>query len=358
MKVIEVRNVNEAYAKGLRHICDYGELQDSRAGEVLVAPTPVVIVYERPWECVLFDPSRDANPFFHVFESLWLLSGRNDARWLDQFVSDFSSRFAEEDGRLHGSYGFRWRKHFDVEGGGSPNLPDQLETIIELLQKNPRDRRCVLTMWDPVADLGANRKDLPCNTHVYFRVRKEQRGNDYGDGGYWPSLLDITVCCRSNDFVWGMTGANAVQFSFLQRYIAGRLGIGAGHYYQIANNCHLYTSILGKLETPLSEVKYPGIESLGVYWESWDDDLEAFMGWTDFELPGRTTVLYANPWFRDTATPMYLAHREWRTGDRQKARQILAAVENMSPDWKMACLAWMDRRLARMSKQEARTANV
>lgn len=60
MKVIEAVNVNDAYAQGLRYICEQGELQGSRAGEVLVAPTPVSVVYSRPWECVLFDPSRDA----------------------------------------------------------------------------------------------------------------------------------------------------------------------------------------------------------------------------------------------------------------------------------------------------------
>ena len=70
MHVIMVSGVNAAYAQGLRYICEHGELQNSRAGEVLVAPTPVTIVYERPQERVLFDPLRDANPVFHLMESI------------------------------------------------------------------------------------------------------------------------------------------------------------------------------------------------------------------------------------------------------------------------------------------------
>src|SRR5438132_1676713 len=130
MHILTVGGVNEAYAKGLQFLMKKGKWRPSRAGEVVALDEPLAIVYERPLERVLFNPMRDANPFFHLFEALWLLAGRRDARWLDRFVGDFSSRFAEEDGTLHGSYGFRWRKHFDLDGGGNPNMPDQLDTVV------------------------------------------------------------------------------------------------------------------------------------------------------------------------------------------------------------------------------------
>jgi thymidylate synthase len=216
MDVIRARNVNGAYRQGIALLRRKGELQQSRAGEVLVVPNPVTTIYQRPMERVLFDPGRDANPFFHLGEALWMLAGRNDATWLNRFVKDFSSRFAEEDGHQHGAYGFRWRVHFEMEGGGPPSGwfcgPDQLETIIELLKRDPTDRRIVLTMWDPVADLAANKKDIPCNTHAYLRVRQQV---DPQSVGLMP-VLDITVCCRSNDAIWGAYGANAVHFSVLQ----------------------------------------------------------------------------------------------------------------------------------------------
>src|ERR1700676_933861 len=126
MHVIKVRNVGQALPLGIDYLLTHGCREESRAGPVIVAPEPVSTVYARPQERVLFSAARNANCFFHIFEALWLLAGRNDAVWLDQFVHDFLSRFAESDGRLHGSYGHRWRHHFDLEGGGRPGLPDQL----------------------------------------------------------------------------------------------------------------------------------------------------------------------------------------------------------------------------------------
>src|SRR5919109_5331256 len=124
MEVIQARNVNDAYFKGVHLLRRYGIREQSRAGEVLVMPCPVTTVYERPWERILWDEKRNANPFFHLAESLWMLAGRNDARWLDQFVSDFSSRFAEVSGLQHGAYGYRWRKHYSM---------DQLDSVVQML---------------------------------------------------------------------------------------------------------------------------------------------------------------------------------------------------------------------------------
>jgi hypothetical protein len=51
----------------------------------------------------------------------------------------------------------------------------------------------------------------------------------------------MTVCCRSNDMLWGAYGANVVHFSILQEVIAIELGVGIGVYRQVSNNFHLYT---------------------------------------------------------------------------------------------------------------------
>src|SRR5688500_9773404 len=140
MKILNVRNVEAAFFYGTSLLRAVGVKQSSRAGDVLVAPYPVMTIYERPWERVLFNPKRDANPFFHLFESLWMLAGWDDATWLDRFVSDFSARFAEEDGTQHGAYGFRWRKWFD---DGEYEDGDQLSACVNLLKNNPNDRRVV-----------------------------------------------------------------------------------------------------------------------------------------------------------------------------------------------------------------------
>jgi thymidylate synthase len=366
MKVISVRNVEEAIHKGLQLIYKEGIRETSRAGDVLVMPEPVVTVYEKPQERVLFSPERDANPFFHIFEALFMLAGRQDAKWLDQFIHDFSSRFAEPDGRIHDAYGFRWRKHFDMEGGGSPYLPDQLDTIVKLLRNNPQDRQAVLVMWDPVADLGVpGLKTRPCNTHCYLRVRskvdvkvkpltqaeKDARilKVDLNTG----LVLDITVCCRSNDLWWGAYGANACQFSILQEYLAARIVVGIGTYTQISNNYHLYFDMDEKakkvLTAPIDGSYAYNVETteLVTVPTEFDVDLERFMYRTASSItPYLDKYEYRNCFFHEVAEPLFWANRYWKQKERQKALAMLAQMPPRS-DWRLAAYNWMQRRMGK-----------
>lgn len=356
MHVIQARNVNDAYVQGLTYLHEAGVWGSSRAGEVLVAPGPVVTATAKPTERVLFDAKRDANCVFHLMEALWMLVGRNDATWLDQFVGDFSKRFAEEDGHMHGAYGFRWRRHFDMEAGGMPYLPDQLEAAITFLKNNPDDRQVVVTMWDPVADLGVAAKDKPCNTHIYLRIRTEQhhKVDDVAGGksDQEDRLLDLTVCCRSNDAVWGAHGANAVHFSILQEYLAARIGVGIGTFYQFSNNYHVYK--------PLYEKLWPAIQAESRAQQSWydtgaptpivtlpeffDRDLALFFGdtWAD-------RGVYYNRFFDQVAVPLRRSYAFWREGEFGYAREIVRNL--LVCDWTVAASEWYARRA---HKQAAR----
>ena len=87
MKVISARNVNDAWPAALDLINREGISRPSRNGPVLVHPEPVTTVYSHPKEHVLFDPVRNHNPVFAVHEALWMLAGRDDATFLDRYVS-------------------------------------------------------------------------------------------------------------------------------------------------------------------------------------------------------------------------------------------------------------------------------
>lgn len=217
MKVLTVRNVHEALPVALQHLADHGVSRDSRYGRVRQAPWPVTTVYERPWERVLFWQERDANPFFHLYESLWMLAGRNDLAPLLRYVKTFGE-FSDDGKTVHDAYGHRWRHHFDL---------NQVNIIIETLENNRDDRRCVLQMWDPKTDLGRKGKAFPCNTTATFQV------NTVGQ-------LELTVFCRSNDIIMGAYGANAVHFSVLHEYVARMAEIEMGPYRQVSINWHAY----------------------------------------------------------------------------------------------------------------------
>ena len=75
MILITARNVNDAYYEAMWKIPVYGRPNESRAGKLLSASTPVITTYLKPLERMLFNRARDANPFFHVMESMWMLAG-------------------------------------------------------------------------------------------------------------------------------------------------------------------------------------------------------------------------------------------------------------------------------------------
>lgn len=354
MYTIKANCVDDALREGLALLDLEGEERDSRNGKVLVMPAPVMTVNHNPLARVSFDAKRDANPFFHLMESLWMLAGRRDASWLNQFIGDFSARYADYGSLLHGAYGFRWRKHFDVEGGGAPGLPDQLETAIALLRKNPDDRRVVIAMWDPAADLGADKKDIPCNTHIYCRVREEVRftrqplsdqdKHERRFGGTLTShVLDLTVCCRSNDAIWGAHGANAVHFSVLQEYLAARIGVGIGKLYQLSNNYHAYVVPFNKV-FPLENIRpVPPASPTRIVTipHAFDQDLKWF-----FEEDWANSV-YHNEFFHRVAVPMRLAYMDWREKDYDEAINIISSAP--ACDWIAAAASWFQRR-RRLSK--------
>lgn len=341
MIVIEGRNVNELWKQGFDILDWCGRLCDTRNGTALVSDTPVMSVYQSPTERVLFDPVRDANPFFHLMESLWMLAGRRDAAFLNRYVGDFGDRFGETDGNIHGAYGHRWREAF--------GFSDQLEDVIHKLCANLNDRQAVIQMWDASDrnnDLTGDWKDRPCNTHLYCRIR----------GG----VLDLTVCCRSNDIVWGAYGANAVHFSMLQEYLAGRIGVGVGTMYQFSNNWHGYTQVLNKVRPSESHLDPYAVADMhpmpiASRWEEWDADLTRFMAWHDNVLWASNTgcevdahdlysrETYANAWFAEVAASVAIANYRWKTKEKHSALNWARNIA--APDWAAACSSWILRRM-------------
>jgi thymidylate synthase len=352
MRIIKGRNVNDLYTVGRGVLDTEGLSEETRNGTAFVMPCPVVSVYTRPQERVLFDHARDCNPFFHLFESLWMLAGRQDATWLDQFVGDFSARYGEADGHMHGAYGYRWRRHFrryETRGGElCCDEVDQLSEIIRLLRANKRDRQAVIQMWDAEDDLGIpGLKDRPCNTQLYVRVREDINIKPVNGK---QEVLDLTICCRSNDVIWGAYGANAVHMSILMEYLAAGVGVRMGTMYQISNNFHGYVDVLGK--KPYSDRPYDPYylgecvpKNMIDDFEAFDDDVKMFVS-----DPG-TVHSYRNSFFYNTAYQMFNAHQAWRTKQIPLMESWIHGIE--SSDWHLACRQWLNRRKAAAAARAA-----
>lgn len=348
MYVIRTDDVNDALSQGITYLLREGVEEPSRNGPVIVASGPVVTEYTNPRSRVLYSATRDANPFFHLMECLWFMAGDNDIEFPCYFNSSYG-QYSDDGRTMWDAYGHRWRRFFGW---------DQIEAIVKELTANPASRRCVLTMWDArgtdpdprlAKDVTAGWDDfyvathggkaVPCNTHCYVDTRGGQ--------------LNLTVCNRSNDIVFGCYGANAVHMSFLAEYLAMRLNVLVGTYYQISNNFHSYTNVFdrSKLERMAHESNTVGaLPDISPRLElGFDSDLVTFMAWARVVMrsTNQDSVALNVPDLKTefvmaTVVPIFLSwvYRKWK--DPYSMNLCLDGIAGA--DWKRACAEWVERR--------------
>lgn len=372
MEVIHARNAHQALPKGVWLLQQRGRVRNSRNGSVLAMPEPVTTCYARPLERVVFWADREANPFFHLYESLWMLAGRDDIYPLTRYVKRMES-FSDNGLTQRGAYGKRWRDWFPDFGSSATStaMPsssarrDQLRIIARRLSEDWNDRRCVLQMWDAPHDLDVATKDAPCNIAATL-----QRGV--------LGALDLVVFCRSNDIVWGAYGANAVHFSFMQEYVARLIGCDVGTYEQVSVNYHAYAETfaqvvslrnvfdgLHSIPEPIPDpyvddrvrvARMPKADVLdqeirGLLWLA-DNGVSFDMWHESGHCPSE--------WFRDIARVLH-AHYLWRveTGRLRYERPLEElSLADEKTDWVVAAREWITRRRDRwLAKQEQEVAS-
>jgi thymidylate synthase len=397
---LKYRGVNDAFRGLVAGMFDGSmptDVRASRYGEVVVIDEPVIITYSRPRERVLFNAARDCNPFFHIYEALWTLAGRNDVAPLS-YYNRRAVDFSDDGETWNDAYGHRWRngpylgKGVDYPRGRA----DQLDILVDHLGRKSESRRAVLQMWNVGDDLLNidNSKAVCCNLSVLFSVglgpcRACQgtgvlcmTAGPHGPDDYRPCPtcngmphdrphhLDMTVFNRSNDLIWGALGSNFVVFSFLQEYVAARLGLDVRTYHQVSNNLHAYTNNWR-----------PG-EWLAAYTEAGRDKTCNYSRHLD-EYGGQKTGMpplvkdpavfdrecaefverhrrdaiageYHEPWLRDVAQPMCVAFHHYKRRDFGRALAVADGIK--ADDWRVACVAWLRRRADRAAAKEVTSA--
>lgn len=317
MSVVQITGSNgpKLFRESLYKMRSFGAAGNSRNGEVLSIESPVVLRLLDPTHRVLTDPNRDANPFFHAMEFVWMMAGSNDIQWIAQFNKNML-KFSDDDVTQHGAYGYRWRKYFGL---------DQIKKVINLIRKNPDDRRLVINMWNPPADLGYTGADVPCNTQLLFRVVEGE--------------LQMTVINRSNDLIWGALGANLCHMTMLQELIANAVGMPVGTYYVFTQNLHIYSSV------PNFNYYIEGIiEDRDIYNLEVTTQIPMLVegeGYAEFVEDCERLVQYGatfeprTQWMRTVGMPIYIA---WKSREEKDLDVIIA------DDWRISCTEWVERR--------------
>lgn len=229
MYTISAKNFNDAFLTLSELMLEEGKPVTSRGMKTLELH-PVFLEIRNPTQRFLSINGRRNNPLQTIYETLWVLSGRNDIGALSYYMpraKDYS-----DDGKLwSGGYGprlYNWSGQTDL---GSIN---QIEGIMEAFKKDMATRQAVIQLWDPYRDNAFKEtKDRPCTNYLHFMIR---------DG-----KLDLMVVMRSNDLFWGFSAINVFEWTFLQEIIAGVLVVEVGKYYHVVDSLHIYTNHVGKL---------------------------------------------------------------------------------------------------------------
>jgi thymidylate synthase len=318
---IYANNIPQAYTEAIIKLRTWGEEQESRNGPVITSIDPVYLEIQNPKQRVLFDQTRNANPFFHVMEFVWMMAGENDVRWIEQFNHGFRNYADHGTNTLHGAYGHRWTRHFEI---------NQIVAVADLLRADKTTRRAVLGMWDPRVDLSQH-SDLPCNTQIMFRVVH--------------NALDMTVINRSNDLIWGMLGANAVHMTYLHELIAFISGIKIGLYKVFTNNLHIYKEMpnfkkIWATITPDDFYRANGIKTYDLLWpgEKYETLVRDCVALVNEE---HVSVLETN-WARAVAWPMKMAYQDRLRLTGGDGKYFIAQIN--AEDWRLACENYVNLR--------------
>jgi thymidylate synthase len=194
------------------------------------------------------------NIAFALAEVVWILTGRNDSKFLNYFNSQLP-KFAGEGPTYHGAYGRRLRSHLGI---------DQLQRAYEVLSRKPSSRQVVLQIWDSRIDMPASSGeeasvDVPCNVASILKVRNGRL--------HWMQIM------RSNDVFRGLP-YNIVQFTTLQEVVAGWLRLELGDYNQISNSLHVYERDLDKVYNSRPKPSAANTDSLAFPKEASDQHFE------------------------------------------------------------------------------------
>ncbi len=250
MEIFALNN-NDMLKKAVLAIREHGIESDPGNAEINTDGTRfidgVTITVADPRDRWLSVEGRNSSALAAIGETFWVLSGRNDIRFLSR-VLPRAVNFSDDGVTWRGAYGPRLYNY------------GQLDSVINRLRNNPNTRQAYLTIYDPALDSDeslaahsetgeAKTKDMICNLALLFSITEER--------------LNITVINRSQDVLWGMSSINFIEFSILQEVLAKVLNVEVGNYKLFSNNLHYYNNEVSRKQ--LGNITNKTRTSTGVY---------------------------------------------------------------------------------------------
>lgn len=168
-----------------------------------------------------------------IHELLWFLKGSTNVKDLQANGVTIWDEWASPDGDLGRIYGAQWCDWRRPDGSSL----NQIDAVIEQIQKNPYSRRHLVTAWNP-GELDQMALP-PC--HVLFQ--------------FYVDPIAETLSCqlyqRSADIFLGMP-FNIASYALLTMMIAHVCGLKAAEFIHTLGDVHLYVNHLEAANIQLS----------------------------------------------------------------------------------------------------------
>lgn len=166
-----------------------------------------------------------------IYELLWFLKGDSNIKYLKDNGVSIWDEWADENGDLGPVYGKQWRAWETADG----TVIDQIQQVVEQIQKNPDSRRLIVSAWN-VADVD-KMKLPPC--HVLFQF--------YVNNGE----ISCQLYQRSADVFLGVP-FNIASYSLLLLMVAQVCNLKPKHFVHTFGDAHLYSNHIDQAKLQLT----------------------------------------------------------------------------------------------------------
>jgi len=162
-----------------------------------------------------------------LIEMIWIMTGRNDLKFLKDNGVNYWDSWVNEDGTMGPSYGPQMRNF-----GAIDDLPgfDQLRDTVRLLRTNPDSRRIIVDLWNP---LDLNKVSLPW-CHFFYQACSYIDHNGV-------RKIDLHVMQRSADSFLGVP-YDLILFGIYLKILCLLTGYEIGWIHSTYNDFHMYNN--------------------------------------------------------------------------------------------------------------------
>ena len=263
-KVNPTSGIDQLMERSLLDLRDLGSVSKNlRTGSETKEIIKYTISSSNPVDRIIRNKERKNNLVAQIAETAWVLSGSRNLKYLSPFLPR-AVDFSDDGENWRAGYGrvsnikFTPPEDFFVSSLDKDNCElffsesstrnvtiNQIRNVVNILTEDPSSRQAFIAIALPGDNLVSNTtKDTPCTLNIQFLIREGE--------------LHCIVFMRSNDCIWGLTGINYFEWTFLQEVIAGILDVKVGTYDHTAGSFHIYERHYETVDKILLE--YPHVE--------------------------------------------------------------------------------------------------